>query len=75
MFNETIFQTYRNQAWSIVHQAWKEGFIQFLELSGKISEKELYEIGKYMWLREYPLSAVLLGSYEHHQEHFEGLQN
>jgi hypothetical protein len=44
-----------------------------LELAESIPEKDLLEIGKYPWLREYPLSAVLLGSYEHHEEHLEPL--
>ena len=71
--NAMIYETRREQSWSDVHREWKERFLRFLELAESIPEKDLLEIGKYPWLKEYPLSAVLLGSYEHHEEHLEPL--
>jgi len=72
-YNERIYQDNRESPWSSVHQVWKAGFLRFLELAEAIPEPDLLEVGKYSWLREYPLSAVLLGSYNHHHEHLESL--
>ena len=73
-FNEWIYQAYRERPWSNVHQVWRDGFLHFLELAQAIPEKDLLEIGKYAWLSEYPLFAVLQGSYNHHHvEHLEPL--
>jgi hypothetical protein len=72
-YNDWIYQAYREQPWSSVHRVWKEGFLRFLELAETIPEKDLLEIGRYPWLKEYALSAVLLGSCEHHEEHLEPL--
>lgn len=71
--NAQIYTSRREQAWSNVHQEWQERFLHFLELAESTPEKNLMEAGKYTWLGEYPLSAVLLGSYEHHAEHLEPL--
>lgn len=72
--NNIIFQIYLHQPWSDMHHIWKAGFLHFLDLAERISENEMFETGKYKWLQEHPLSDVLLGSYEHHEEHLEGLQ-
>lgn len=74
-FNERIFRLHREQPWSNVHQLWKEGFLHFLELAEQTPEPDLLAEGRYPWLAEYPLSAVLIGSREHHQEHLEELQS
>ena len=47
--------------------------MRFLELAEAVPEKDLLEIERYSWLREYPISAVLLGSNGHHEEHLEPL--
>jgi len=71
--NAWIYENRHEQPWSDVHQEWKERFLRFLDLAESTPEKDLLEVGKYPWLKEYPLSAVLLGSYEHHEEHREPL--
>jgi hypothetical protein len=71
--NAWFYQSYREQPWSTVYQAWRTGFLRFLELAEVVPEKDLLEAGKYPWLEDYPLLAVLQGSYEHHREHFEPL--
>jgi hypothetical protein len=72
--NAWIYETHREQPWSIVYRAWHNGFLRFLELGEAIPETDLVAIGKYPWLEDYPLMAVLLGSYEHHhKDHFEPL--
>jgi hypothetical protein len=67
--NQAIYESRHNHTWAEVHGEWKGRFIHLLELAESLPEKDLMEVGKYPWLREYPLSAVLSGSYEHHKEH------
>ena len=71
--NALIHEALHEQRWADVHREWKERFLHFLELADSIPETDLMGTGKYPWLPEYPLSAVLLGSYEHHEEHLEPL--
>jgi hypothetical protein len=71
--NAWIYESRHEQPWSDIHREWKERFLHLLELAEAIPEKDLVEVGKYPWLKEYPLSAVLLGSFEHHAEHREPL--
>lgn len=71
--NAWIYETYREQPRSEVHQNWREGFLRFLELGAAIPEKDLLDAGRYPWLKGYPLAFILLASYDHHQEHLEAL--
>lgn len=69
--NAWIYETYREQPWSNVHQNWREGFQLFLELAEAIPEKDLLDAGRYPWLEGHPLAFIPLASYDHHQEHLE----
>lgn len=71
--NAWIYETCREKPWMDIHREWRERFLLFLKLAKATPENDLLEIGKYRWLKEYPLSAVLLGSYEHHEEHLESV--
>jgi hypothetical protein len=71
--NTWIYDTYHEQPWSSVYQAWKEGFLRFLELGEAIPEKDLLEPGRYPWFEGHPASIFLQASYEHHAEHHETL--
>jgi hypothetical protein len=70
--NAWIDETYREEPWPTVYRQWREGFLRFLEAAEAIAEKDLLDAGKYPWLDERPLAFILLGSYDHHQEHFDG---
>jgi hypothetical protein len=72
--NAWIYETYRDQPWSKVHEDWSKGFQRFLDSANKISERDLLDSGRYPWLKGYPLAYILLASYDHHQEHLEKLQ-
>jgi hypothetical protein len=72
-YNEHIFQSCRNHSWHSVYQRWHSVFSHFLDLAEQIPADDLMAAGKYPWLAEYPLSAVLQGSLEHHQEHLKPL--
>jgi hypothetical protein len=58
-----------------VYRKWREGFLRFLEAGKAIPEEEMVDTGRYPWLKGYPLLAVLEGSYEHHKEHRESIQD
>jgi hypothetical protein len=72
--NNWFDEQYHTQSWPNVYQAWRTGFLRFLELAQAVPEADLLAPGKYHWLEDYPLMAVLEGSYEHHREHMETLQ-
>ncbi len=71
--NAWIYEIHHERSWSDVYREWRERYLRFLELGEAIPEKDLLDAGRYPWLKGYPLSAVLLGSYEHHEEHLEPL--
>jgi hypothetical protein len=71
--NAWIYEAAREQPWSTVHQQWRSGFLRFLEGADAISEKDLLDAGRYPWLPGHPLAFILLASYDHHQEHLDGV--
>ncbi len=72
--NVWIYETYREQFWSTVHQNWKEGFLRFLELGEALSEEDLLE-KEYPWFKGYALYVILVSTYGHHHiEHYEPLR-
>ncbi len=73
--NALTFERNHAKPWSEVYQNWKNGFLRFLELGNKISERDLLDGDKYPWLHGHSLAFILIASYDHHQEHFEKLVN
>ncbi len=71
--NAWIYETYRERPWSTVYQNWRDGFGRFLALGEQITERELLDGSRYPWLAGHSLAAVLIASYDHHQEHWEKL--
>jgi hypothetical protein len=73
-FNSRIYETNREIPWKIVHQDWRTGFLQLLELAEGIPENELLDSSRYPWLKGYSLLDMLEGSNEHHHvDHLEPL--
>jgi hypothetical protein len=72
-FNATIYETWREQPWSRIHQSWRDGFLWLLELGEGLPENALLDTEKYPWLKGYALLDVLQGSCEHHREHLDSL--
>lgn len=68
-----IFERYHEKPWSEIHQTWKDEFLRFLDLGEKVSERDLLDGDRYLWLKGYSLAFILVASYEHHQEHLEKL--
>jgi hypothetical protein len=73
--NAVTYKTQHNKPWSEVYQNWEHGFLQFIELGNQVSERDLLDGDRYAWLNGYSLAAILIASYEHHEEHFEKLTN
>ena len=71
--NAWIYKNFHNQSWAEANHNWREGFLQLLDLGGKVSERYLLDGDRYLWLKGYSLAFVLVASYEHHQEHLEKL--
>lgn len=71
--NAWFLNSYREMPWSDIHQEWRKRYLRILELANAIPEKDILDSSRYTWQNGTALSAVLLGSYEHHQEHFEPL--
>jgi hypothetical protein len=69
--NAWIHGISHSHPWFIIRKEWQQGYQSFIETAEKISETDLLEVGKYPWLKDYPLSAVLHGSGEHHKQHLD----
>ena len=68
-FNKAIQETYVGRSWESIHQEWRDGYLRFLDLAAAIPEPVIFDPKRFPWLRGYPLSAVLEGSWDHHKEH------
>jgi hypothetical protein len=73
--NEWLYETYHTRPLAEILQTWRQVFQQVLETSEALSEEELADAGRYPWLGPWPLSAVLVGTYEHHDEHLVQLRD
>jgi hypothetical protein len=71
--NTWIYDAHRDESWGTVRQDWKAGFSRLLELSERIPEKNLLDESKYTWMEMRPLALILIGTYDHHQEHLDKL--
>jgi hypothetical protein len=71
--NALTYETNHEKSWSEIYQNWKDGFLRFLELGERMSERDLLDGDKYLWLNGYSLAFILVASYDHHQEHLEKL--
>ena len=71
--NAWIYKSFHNQSWAEAHTKWRDGFLQLLDLSGTLSERDLLDGDRYSWLNGYSLAFILVASYEHHQEHLDKL--
>ena len=71
--NDWIYQNFHSQTWAQANQNWREGFLRLLDLAEFISERDLLDGDRYLWLKGYSLAFILVASYEHHQEHLEKL--
>jgi len=73
--NALTFERNHEKSWSEIHKNWKDGFLRFLDLGNKISERDLLDGDRFPWLKGYSLAFILVASYDHHQEHLEKLRD
>jgi hypothetical protein len=71
--NARIYEINHEKTWAEIYENWRNGFLRFLELGSKISERDLLDGDRYSWLKGYSLAFILVASYDHHQEHLEKL--
>lgn len=71
--NAQIYATFSDHSWADVYEQWRTGFLHFLAIGAQIAEPTLLDADRFAWLSGYALADVLLGSYDHHQEHLEKL--
>lgn len=71
--NAQIYEAYRDLPWTQVYTQWRADFLRFLDLGEALAEPALLDASRFPWLNGYSLADVLLGSYDHHQEHLEKL--
>jgi hypothetical protein len=71
--NAWMYKNFHNRSWAETHQNWREGFMRLLDLGEVISERDLLDGDRYLWLKGYSLAFILVATYEHHQEHLEKL--
>ena len=71
--NALIFKNNHDKPWPEIHEIWRGGFLRLLEVGDEISERNLLDGDRYPWLKGYSLAAILVATYDHHQEHLEKL--
>src|SRR5690606_13133746 len=72
--NNRIYEASRDKPWRTVYDDWREGLRRVLQQSGALLDSDLLTRGRYPWLGDHPLIAVLHGTFNHHREHLEELQ-
>jgi hypothetical protein len=72
--NALTFENNQEKPWTEVHRNWRNGFLQFLELGNRISERNLLDGDWYPWLKGHSLASIFVASYDHHQERLEKLR-
>jgi len=69
--NARIHQAYRDLSWTETHAGWKAGFAHLIEQAEALPAEDLLTPGRFAWLGDHPLAAVLEGTRGHHAEHLE----
>ena len=68
--NNWIQQAGRDRSLQQVLDEYQRSFQQFHDAVTALSERDLFEPGRYSWLKDYPLAAVITDSFGHlHEEH------
>jgi hypothetical protein len=69
-FNARVRERNLARPWREVHQDWDQTFLHLIDLAKQVPERALFRADRFVWLMGYPLSGVLTGTLEHHEEHF-----
>ncbi len=71
--NALLYSLSKDKPWAQVYSDWKSQFMRYLELLGKLPEKDFLQPGRYAWMGKYAIADSSKGSLSHHQEHYETL--
>jgi hypothetical protein len=73
--NNWFYEQYRDRSADEILEETRDQFRRMRAAVEAIPENDLLTPGRYRWLGDYPLSAVLYGSFEHlHEEHEPGIR-
>jgi hypothetical protein len=71
--NAWIYRTYKDKPWAEVYADWRGQFLRLLKLVEQTPEQDMLEPSRYAWMGESPLADSLVGTFEHHEEHYDML--
>ena len=71
--NAWLYVTYRDKPWSSVYGDWKTNFLRLLDVAAGIPEDALLDKQRYPWLEGNSVGDYLLGTWGHHDEHYDWL--
>ena len=71
--NAWLYEASREKPWPMVYADWKNQFMHYLELVGRIPEKDFLQSSRYAWMGIYALADSSNGSLDHHREHYDTL--
>lgn len=72
--NAVIYAGIQDDAWEQVQARWQAGFAHLLQTAARFDERTLLDSDRFPWMHGYSLADVLLGTYDHHLEHWEALE-
>jgi hypothetical protein len=72
--NAWFYDQNKGRTWLEVRTAWRNCFLECIEQTRKIDQKDLLDGSRYPWMKGRPLALSLLGLYDHHQGHFDKLR-
>ncbi len=73
--NDVIYAGIKDQPWQQVYTRWQAGYRHLLESAARLDERTLLDGDRFAWMHGYSMADVLLGTYDHHLEHWEMLEN
>ena len=73
--NAAIIAAGRQLAWNDAFERWTRDYQKLMILARQFDEMQFLDSDRFSWLEGYSLADVLLGTYAHHQEHFDAVSN
>jgi len=72
--NAVIYAGIKDDAWEQVQARWQAGFEHLLHTAARFDERTLLDSDRFSWMHGYSMADVLLGTYDHHLEHWQALE-
>jgi hypothetical protein len=71
--NAVIYASIKDDPWEQVVARWHAGFEHLLQTAAQLDERTLLDGDRFAWMHGYSMADVLLGTYDHHVEHWGNL--